>query len=169
MAFNCADSFSHDYPEARAKFLEAAAAAGGVLDAVAHPMRGPDGGELATDIAWFGPHDAERVLVMLSGTHGVEGFCGSGAQVHWLRRGEAKRLPSGVAVMMLHAVNPYGFAWSRRTTSISTATGSTSPSRRRRTRPTIPCTTSSAPRPGPRRRARRPRRRSSASPRNTGR
>lgn len=116
MTFNCADSFSRDYPEARAKFQAAAAEAGGVLDAVAHPERGPDGGELAADIAWFGPRDAERVLVMLSGTHGVEGFCGSGAQVHWLRRGEARRLPAGVAVMMVHAVNPYGFAWLRRVT-----------------------------------------------------
>jgi hypothetical protein len=25
-------------------------------------------------------------LVMISGAHGVEGFCGSGAEVDWLRR-----------------------------------------------------------------------------------
>ena len=28
-----------------------------------------------------GPRDADRVLVLISGTHGVEGYCGSGAQV----------------------------------------------------------------------------------------
>ena len=114
---NSADSFSADYQLARARFLEAARAAGGALEAVAHPERGPDGGELATDVAWFGPRAAERVLVMISATHGVEGFCGSGAQVDWLRRGEAGRLPAGVAVLMIHAINPYGFAWLRRVTN----------------------------------------------------
>jgi len=113
---NSADSFSADYPEARAKFLKAAADAGGALEAIAHPERGPDGGELATDAAWFGPKDAEAALVMISGTHGAEGFCGSGAQVDWLRRGGAASLPAGVAVLMIHAINPYGFAWLRRVT-----------------------------------------------------
>ena len=113
---NSADSFSADFAQARAKFREAAAAAGGALDAIAHPDRGPDGGDLSTDIAWFGPRQAEAVLVMISGTHGVEGFCGSGAQVDWLRRGEAQALPAGVAVLMIHAINPYGFSWLRRVT-----------------------------------------------------
>ncbi|HWA60391.1 MAG TPA: M14 family metallopeptidase [Caulobacteraceae bacterium] len=113
---NSADAFSPDYPTARAKFREAAAAAGGTIDSHTHPERGPDGGELATDVAWFGPADAAKVLVTLSGTHGVEGFCGSGAQVDFLRRGETGRLPAGVAMMMVHAVNPYGFAWLRRVT-----------------------------------------------------
>jgi len=113
---NSADSFSADYPEARAKFLQAATEAGGALEAMIHPERGPTGGELATDTAWFGPRDAPAVLVMISGTHGVEGFCGSGAQIDWLRRGGAAGLPAGVAVLMIHAVNPYGFAWLRRVT-----------------------------------------------------
>ena len=113
---NSADSFSADYPEARAKFLQAASDAGGALDSMAHPERGPDGGDLATDIAWFGPKDATGVLVMISGTHGVEGFCGSGAQIDWLRRGGAASLPADTAVLMIHAVNPYGFAWLRRVT-----------------------------------------------------
>jgi hypothetical protein len=113
---NSADSFSADYQQARAKFLETAAGAGGALEAVVHPERGPDGRELATDVAWFGPRDAPAVLVMISGTHGVEGFCGSGAQVDWLRRGGTGGLPADVAVLMIHAVNPYGFAWLRRVT-----------------------------------------------------
>ncbi|HZZ35729.1 MAG TPA: M14 family metallopeptidase, partial [Caulobacteraceae bacterium] len=104
------------YAAARGKFREAAAAAGGALDSHTHPTRGPDGAELTTDVAWFGPRDAEMVLVTLSGTHGVEGFCGSGAQVDFLRRGETQNLQAGVAVMLIHAINPYGFAWLRRVT-----------------------------------------------------
>src|SRR5262249_14433246 len=93
----------------------------GELDAVANPNRGPDGGDLTTDTAWFGPRNAERVLVMVSGTHGAEGFCGSGAQVDWLRRGEAAELPAGLAVLLGHAVNPYGCAWRRRVTEENVA------------------------------------------------
>jgi hypothetical protein len=108
--------FSATYVEARAKFLEAANAAGASLSSYAHPERGPDGEDLATDVAWIGPPDAPAVFVTVSGTHGVEGHCGSGAQVDWLRRGEAARRAPNVAVMLIHAINPYGFAWSRRVT-----------------------------------------------------
>ncbi|WP_293676104.1 M14 family metallopeptidase [uncultured Phenylobacterium sp.] len=108
--------FSATYAEARDKFLAAAKAAGASLSAYVHPERGPDGGELATDVAWIGPADAAGVLVLVSGTHGVEGHCGSGAQVDWLQRGEAARLGPGLAACLVHAINPYGFAWSRRVT-----------------------------------------------------
>ncbi|MGH6970811.1 MAG: M14 family metallopeptidase, partial [Caulobacteraceae bacterium] len=113
---NSAESFSADYAEAREKFVQAAREAGGAMERIANPNRGPDGGDLSTDVAWFGPRTAEAVLVMVSATHGVEGFCGSGAQVDWLRRGGAAALPSGVAALLVHAINPYGFAWLRRVT-----------------------------------------------------
>lgn len=109
-------SFSSDYQEARAKFLEATIQAGGASESILHPERGPYGGELFTDVAAFGVDGADKVLVLISGTHGVEGFCGSGAQLDLLRRGEIARLPKGVGVLMIHAINPYGFAWLRRVT-----------------------------------------------------
>lgn len=113
---NSADSFSADYQQARDKFRRAANEAGAVLESLSHPERGPDGGSLATDIALVGDKTSERFLVMIAGTHGVEGFCGSGAQIDWLRRGEGARLPANLAVVMIHAINPYGFAWLRRVT-----------------------------------------------------
>ena len=113
---NSAESFSTDYDAARAKFREAASAAGGVIETLTHPERSPQGGDITTDVAWLGPRDVDKVLVMISGTHGAEGFCGSGAQVDWLRRGEFGRLPPALAVLMIHAINPYGFAWLRRVT-----------------------------------------------------
>jgi len=113
---NSADSFSATFAEARDKFRQAATAAGGTLDHVTHPERGPDGSELSTDVAWFGPRAAGKVLVMISATHGVEGFCGSGAQVDWLTRGGPAGLAADTAVLMIHAVNPFGFAWLRRVT-----------------------------------------------------
>jgi hypothetical protein len=110
-------SFSENYPEARAKFLEAVGTAGGESQrfVLSGGHRGPDGSELSTDVAWLGPRDASRVFVTISATHGVEGFFGSATQVEWLRRGEAKRLPNGTAALLIHAINPFGFAWLRRT------------------------------------------------------
>ncbi len=113
---NSADSFSASYAEARAKFRATVQEAGGALETIANPNRGPDGGDLSTDVVWFGSRDAEKVLVMVSGTHGGEGFCGSGAQIDWLRRGEHTTAPADLAVLMIHAINPYGFAWLRRVT-----------------------------------------------------
>jgi predicted deacylase len=108
--------FAPRYGEAREKFLEAARAAGARLRAVPHPLDGPDGEALATDVAVLGPADAPRRLLLISATHGVEGHCGSGAQVALLRLGDLAGLPSDVAVVIVHAINPYGFAWSRRVT-----------------------------------------------------
>jgi hypothetical protein len=116
MLMNSAESFSRDYQQARSRFRQAVGTAGGALESIANPERGPDGGELSTDVALIGEKSASRFLVTISGTHGVEGFCGSGAQVDWLRREEASRLPADLAVLMIHAINPYGFAWLRRVT-----------------------------------------------------
>ncbi len=108
--------FAADYAAARRRFRAAAAAAGAGLEARDHPLTGPDGEALATDLAWFGPPEAERVLVTISATHGVEGFCGSGVQVGWLESGLEGERPGGVAHLMIHAINPHGFAWLRRVT-----------------------------------------------------
>jgi hypothetical protein len=107
--------FSQDYVEAREKFAAAARAAGAELTGFALDKRGPDGGKLSTDVAWLGPRDARQVLVTISGTHGVEGFFGSATQIEWLRRAKTAHLPEGIAALHIHAINPYGFAWLRRT------------------------------------------------------
>ena len=108
--------FSSHYSEARVKFLHTAENAGASVWSYAHPEVGPDGDRLFTDCAWLGPKEATAVLVLVSGTHGVEGFCGSGAQIDWLRRGEYSLLGADTAVLLIHALNPYGFAWKRRVT-----------------------------------------------------
>ena len=107
-------SFSENYSEARRKFLQAAAEAGAVCMPFRLEHPGPAGEELATDAAWLGQQDARKVLVTVSGTHGVEGFFGSATQIEWLKRSKAQGLPKEVAVMHVHAINPFGFAWLRR-------------------------------------------------------
>jgi hypothetical protein len=113
-----ADAFSSSYAEARARFSAAAAAAGLDVEPHVHPLRGRDGEELAMDVARDGPRGAERLLIVSSGCHGVEGYCGSGAQVALLRDKDwqAAARAAGVAVLYIHALNPYGFSWLRRVT-----------------------------------------------------
>jgi hypothetical protein len=108
--------FSADYAEAREKFLGAARIAGALVKSYANPLKGPKGESLSTDIAYVGDRKAPKVLSLFSATHGVEGFCGSGAQVDLLTSGLLESRPKDMAILMIHAVNCHGFAWVRRTT-----------------------------------------------------
>ncbi|WP_374372092.1 M14 family metallopeptidase [Dongia sp.] len=109
-----ANYFSATYTEAREKFRTAAKAAGADLISYVNPNKGPDGGELATDVARIGSRDARRLLIGMSATHGAEGFCGSGIQTGWLGEQQFSALPSDTAILLIHAINPFGFAWVRR-------------------------------------------------------
>ena len=105
--------YSPDYRTARTRLLAAAEAAGGwTHEAIAHPQVGADGGPLYMDVLWRGPQDAARVLTISSGVHGVEGFCGSALQLQLVE--DAPDLPADVALMLVHAVNPFGFSHLRR-------------------------------------------------------
>jgi Protein of unknown function (DUF2817) len=65
-------------------------------------------------VARLGPEDARSAIVVLSGTHGVEGFAGSALQTDFLRTSAAGLPASGVRVILAHALNAFGFAWLRR-------------------------------------------------------
>ena len=115
--FSVSQCFSETYAEARAKFCAAAADGGGALRSWLNPRAlGPRGEKLYLDTARFGPADAANMLVLIAGTHGVEGHCGSGAMISWLRSGGPTKLPKGTGALLIHALNPYGFAWTRRVT-----------------------------------------------------
>jgi len=106
--------FSADYQEARCAFLDAARVAGAKVESFRNPQLGEGGRDLFTDVALLGPEDAENVLVLISGTHGVEAFGGSGIQVGLLQEGLSGRLRPNTRLIMIHALNPYGFANLRR-------------------------------------------------------
>jgi hypothetical protein len=113
--------FSTDYAGARAKFLAAAAEAGLAVVSHAHPLKGSAGEDLALDLVTLcpdasAPCRAARVFVAMSATHGVEGFVGAAAQTAWLKKRYWEKVPKGMAVLLLHAVNPHGFSWLRRVT-----------------------------------------------------
>ena len=108
-------SFAVDYAGARAKFRASAEAAGASPASYKHAgASGPAGEPLFVDVARLGDARAPRQLVIISGTHGLEGLSGSAAQVGWLQ--SRPQLPQGVSLLLVHALNPYGFAHATRTT-----------------------------------------------------
>ncbi len=115
---HAARHFSGSYAEARRKFLDAARERQATIDTF--PLDGHTGalGEaLATDTALLGAPAADKLLIVSSGTHGPEGFCGSGCQVAMLNDADlmARLERAGVALLLVHAVNPHGFSHLHRT------------------------------------------------------
>lgn len=83
---------------------------------LSHPELGPEGESLATDVITVGPADASTVVLVVSGTHGVEGFLGSALQQRILNERVWNRASRDVRWVLVHALNPWGYAWLRRVT-----------------------------------------------------
>ena len=105
--------FAQSYAEARDKFLAAAEARGARVFRQVHPSeRGAQGEELSIDLAQIGPEKAQGLLLVSSGTHGVEGFCGSGCQIAllhddaFLAEDGAVVLPTVMGVDVAHVGEP---------------------------------------------------------------
>ncbi len=97
------------YLEARERFCEVARARGFLV--VRYPLTrvvGLGGEDLSIDVATKGT--TGNCLVLLSGVHGVEGFAGSACQIECMRRLEF----DGLRIVLIHALNPYGFSFSSR-------------------------------------------------------
>lgn len=108
-----ATTFSADYATARQRFRQAASHLGWRVETYAIGAVGPDGEDLAFDVACSPGGDPEKVLVVSSGVHGVEGFFGSAVQLASLEMWAAATPPLTKCVF-LHGLNPFGFAWLRR-------------------------------------------------------
>lgn len=109
--------FSSNYAQARQRFLAAAQARADHLECFPLDATGALSEELSTDVAMIRPPDARAVLILTSATHGVEGFCGSACQLALLDDEEllARAAEARIALLLIHAINPYGFSWTSRT------------------------------------------------------
>jgi len=108
-------AFSPDYTAARARFRSSAFRLGARLEEFPIGRRGPDQEALTIDVAILGAHQPRRAVVISSGTHGVEGFMGSAVQAAFMEDLlPGWPVPEDAAIVLIHAVNPYGFSWIRR-------------------------------------------------------
>lgn len=110
-----ASAFSPDYVASRARFRSDALALDCELASLPIQEVGPDGEALTIDIAVLGSNQPKRAVVVSSGLHGVEGFLGAAVQARLMEEElGGYRPPGDAAVVFLHALNPYGYAWTRR-------------------------------------------------------
>lgn len=101
------------YVDARERFLATAASVGARVDSFPHPLAGLSGEALFVDVAEVGAADASSAVMVVSGTHGVEGYLGSALQSHHLETLEPVD-GDGPVLIFVHALNPHGFSWVRR-------------------------------------------------------
>ncbi len=106
--------FSPTYSKARKRFRAACSALGCNINALTLDIRGPDDETLTIDLARLGPARSRRTVVVSSGLHGVEAPLGSAVQLAYLAQLANTCQGSDVSVVLIHALNPFGFAWRRR-------------------------------------------------------
>jgi hypothetical protein len=137
--------FQPDYERSRDAFrAQAERLAGAYRDVERGAIAVPGKRDADLTIDWlYVPAQAQprRLLILTSGIHGVEGPAGSAVQRHFM----AEVLPaadlSEMGVLLVHALNPFGFRHLRRVTETSTATATSRP---RCSRARTPATTPSA-------------------------
>ncbi len=106
--------FAPSYREARARFVEALRPAGFRHERYPIGQVGPTGEPLSVDVGVRRSLGAGRAIVVSSGLGGVEGYLGSAVQLALLHDATWLATAGEVTVVLVHALNPYGFAWGRR-------------------------------------------------------
>jgi hypothetical protein len=107
--------YSPDYFSARERFLAASTRLG--LEHHSLQIQAPSPREegLSIDITIAGARKPRTAVILSSGVHGVEGLFGSAVQLAYLEQLATEwQPPAETAVILIHAVNPFGFAWQRR-------------------------------------------------------
>ena len=105
-------SFAKDYRNARRAFIEACEHAHGDSIARVHPKAlAPDGKPLFIDSVALGSREAHKALLVITGCRGEDGPLGSRILTSLL---DSQVIPlAQTRLVMVHALNPFGFAWGR--------------------------------------------------------
>lgn len=114
--------FIDDYAPARQAFLAQGEALARRFDGVerfAEPVAAADGAQGLFVDGLYVPaqRTPRRLLVLTSGVHGVEGAVGGAVMRMFMDEFMTDTLLADTGVLMLHALNPYGFARQRRVTA----------------------------------------------------
>lgn len=108
-------AFSPDYVTARQRFRSLIADRGWHQESHIIRADGFAEGDLTIDWARIGSDNADRMLIISSGLHGTEAPFGSAVQTGWIESlPKSWEPPPQLAVVLLHSLNPYGFAQVRR-------------------------------------------------------
>ncbi len=107
-----ADNFyySNNVTEATSKFTAACNDTGGSVEYITHPDKGAHEEQLQATVCALGNSQARSIVFTISGTHGVEGYAGSMAQISMLQ-GPSSIFAADVRMVHLHMINPYGASY----------------------------------------------------------
>ncbi len=113
--FEATHYYSADYFSARERFLTASNRLGLAHHSLHIHAPSPNDEPLTIDVTVAGDPKPKSAIVLTSGVHGVEGLFGSAVQSAFLEQLTASwSPPANGAVVLIHAINPFGFAWRRR-------------------------------------------------------
>lgn len=112
--------FQHTYQHARSLFLQTLEPFSQTYiawqNAYKHPLKGAENEALFCDVALLSrTQTPKQILVIQSATHGIEGYMGSAVQTDLLAQLKTTLdAHPEFGVLMIHALNPWGFSWQRR-------------------------------------------------------
>lgn len=108
--------FKASFEESRQSFLELAKTIGGELRSYKIPSKKDS--DLSFETLYLPPTsgDRERLLILTSGIHGIEGLTGSALQRFFLANDFLKLKDDKLGVLIIHGINPFGFKHKRRVT-----------------------------------------------------
>jgi predicted deacylase len=109
--------FLRDYADCRQQFMHLVDEfSNNVIEHRSWSLPIADEPGLYTDAVLLGKPQVGQTLVLISGTHGVEGYVGSAIQRFLLQylQADAAVFASGWNILLLHALNPWGMKHARR-------------------------------------------------------
>jgi hypothetical protein len=63
-----------------------------------------------------GSESADKIIILSSGVHGLEGYTGSAVQLYFMDNYISNEFLDKTSILLIHGVNPYGFKYTRRVT-----------------------------------------------------
>lgn len=108
--------FKNTYEGARDFFLKSSQEVCADLNSHALSATGTHGEALTIDVASIGSRNPKKTILVTTGLHGIEGFTGSAILTSCLNKIKSSPVNlDSTAIVLVHALNPYGFSWKRRT------------------------------------------------------
>jgi hypothetical protein len=112
--------FSNSYTESRKAFLAESKKLEAKFDSVqlfSRNVPSKTDNDLTIDFCYVpAQKETKKLLILTSGTHGVEGYVGSAVQRMFMNEILAPEMVEEVGVLFVHSVNPFGFKYTRRVT-----------------------------------------------------
>lgn len=117
---DAAEFFPADYVSARKVFREYSDQmlhSFGEAESGRFPVQSETDKDLSVDYVYVpGQRHKDKLIVLTSGVHGPEGFLGSAIQIMFMQKYLQRSNAEDTGVLIVHAMNPYGFKNMRRAT-----------------------------------------------------